>query len=369
MTHKLSRRRLLQLAAVSGTSSLIAACTTLPAVPPGAAPGPTPTIAESNLDPAAASASNAGSSLYPESAPLPEAPTLAARMAKATTNLLDSLGDLRAQATFAFDDAERVRWHWTTPSGFPRNGLPLKAMNQEQASFAFALLRTGLSEVGYQQARSIMALQVDLGNDPQLFYLSVFGAPGGDAPWGWRWEGHHLSRHFTVLGEQVVMTPFFLGSWPTETDSGFRAMPREEDAAREIVLSLDAAKRSQVIFQEHSLTRHETQNQATVAPLAEVGLPLGEFAAEQQALVDEIVRSYLNTLPSEIGDPIYTRLQEADVANIRFGWAGSLEPRQPHYYRLQGPTFLLEFDNSRNRGTHIHSVWRDFRQDFGQEIV
>jgi hypothetical protein len=123
-----------------------------------------------------------------------------------------------------------------------------------------------------------------------------------------------------------------------------------------------------VIFQERSLTRHETQNQATVTPLAPVGLPLGEFNGEQQALADEIVQTYLNTLPAEIGGPIYDRLQAAGVAEIRFGWSGSLEPRQPHYYRLQGPTFLLEFDNSRNSGTHIHSVWRDFEQDFGQQL-
>jgi hypothetical protein len=132
----------------------------------------------------------------------------------------------------------------TTPTGFPRNGLPLKAMNQEQASLAFALLQAGLSQVDYQKARDIMALQVDLGNDPQLFYVSIFGEPGSSAPWGWRWEGHHLSRPWTVMGDQVVMTPFFLGAWPTQTDSGFRTMPREEDAARELVLSLEAAQRS-----------------------------------------------------------------------------------------------------------------------------
>jgi len=334
-------------------------------------PQATPTIAEANLDPEAAAqySSPASDALYPTNAPVPEAATLVERMALAAIQWRDALGDLRGQAEFAFDDPERVRWHWTTPAGFPRNGLPLKAMNEEQASLAFTLLRASITEAGYHKVRDIMALQVDLGNDPQLYFISLFGEPGNAAPWGWRWEGHHVSLHFTVNGEQIAMTPFFLGSWPTEASTGLRAMPREEDAARELVTSLSPELRSQVIFQERSLTRHETQNQPHVTPLAPIGLPLGEFDATQQALVNEIITVYLATLPDEIRTPIAAGIDSSDRAAIRFGWAGSLEPREPHYYRLQGATFLLEFDNSRNRGTHIHSVWRDFAGDFGQAIV
>jgi hypothetical protein len=165
------------------------------------------------------------------------------------------------------------------------------------------------------------------------------------------------------------MMPFFLGAWPTLATTGLRAMPREEDAARELVLSLDETKRGQTIFQTESLTRHITQNEPVVGPLDPVGLPLGEFSAEQQALAVEIIQTYLSTLPAEIAEPIDGRIQQAGLEDIRFGWAGSLEPQQPHYYRLQGATFLLEFDNSRNSGTHIHSVWRDYEQDFGQQIL
>jgi hypothetical protein len=262
-----------------------------------------------------------------------------------------------------------VRWHWTTPRNFPRNGLPLREMTPAQRDLALALLQSSVSEAGYYKALDIISLQNDLGNDPELYYVTVFGLPGGAEAWSWRFEGHHLSRHFTVLGEQVIMTPFFLGAWPTQADSGLRAMPREEDAARELVLSLDEAGRAVAIFQADSLTRHLTQNQPYVSPLEPLGILVGDLGPDQQKLVLEIVQTYLNSLPGDIATPIFERIRTAGFEQLRFGWAGPLEPRRPQYYRLQGPTFLLEFDNSRNGGTHIHSVWRDFEQDFGQHLV
>jgi hypothetical protein len=287
-------------------------------------------------------------------------------MAQAATQFLASLDDsLRAQASYAFGDAERQRWHWTTPSGFPRNGLPLRDMNQDQRALALALLQASVSDTGYQKALDIMSLQVELGNDPELYYVTVFGAPGSTEPWGWRFEGHHLSRHFTVVEERVTVTPFFNGAWPTLTDAGLRAMPREEDAARELVLSLDEAKRAVAIFQESSLTQHITQNQPYVSPLEPIGILTSELNAAQQALILEIIQTYLGVQSASIATPSFERINTAGLEHIRFGWAGSLEPRQQQYYRLQGPTFLLEFDNSRNSGTHIHSVWRDFEADFG----
>ena len=276
---------------------------------------------------------------------------------------------MRAQTSFAFDDAaERQRWHWTTPSGFPRNGLPLNEMDEAQRALALALLHASVSDAGYQKALDIMALQAELGNDPQRYYVSVFGTPGAD-PWGWRFEGHHLSRHFTVVGEEVRVTPFFNGAWPTLTDAGLRAMPREEDAARELILSLDERKRTVALFQANSLTQHVTQNQPYVSPLEPLGLPAGEFNADQQALMIELIQTYLRSQTDNSATPTFERIQAAGIENILFGWAGSLEPRQPQYWRLQGPTFLLEFDNSRNGGTHIHSVWRDFERDFGADLL
>lgn len=296
--------------------------------------------------------------------------SLAAKIDSAATNFLNGLDEaLLGQTTYAFADEERYRWHWTTPRNFPRNGLPLREMNEDQKLRALELLKASLSAVGLEKAINIMALQRDLGNDPELYFVTVFGQPGGAEPWGWRWEGHHLSHHFTVVGDTVATTPFFLGAWPTTTEAGMRAMPREEDAGLELVNSLTGSARETAIFQARTLGRHETQNAAHVSALAPVGLLYGDLQDSQQRLVDEIISTYLATQPEHVAQPTLSRIDDAGRNEIRFAWAGSLERRNPQYYRLQGPTFLLEFDNSRNGGTHIHSVWRDFAQDFGAHTL
>jgi hypothetical protein len=390
MTNQISRRQALRLALMSGVGGLLAACasSTEPAaqVPAPAAP---PTVAASRVPtsiPIAAPTARAtqptqvaaGAPTTAVSATVAPAPTaaaapsalLAAEIGQAATQFLASLDDAgRSTATYDFGDAERQRWHWTTPAGFPRNGLPLNEMNPDQRSLAMGLLRASVSPAGYQKVLDIMSLQSELGNDPQQYYVTLFGTPGDNAPWGWRFEGHHISRHFTMVGEQVGMTPFFMGAWPTATNAGLRAMDREEQAARELVTSLEGTSRETAIFRPRTLTSHVTQNEAYVTPLEPVGIAVGELNDDRKALVMEIIQTYLGALPDATATPLFERLSAAGIENVRFGWSGSVEQRRPHYYRLQGPTFLLEFDNSRNSGTHIHSVWRDFAEDFGQNLV
>ena len=249
---------------------------------------------------------------------------------------------------------------------------------------ALALLRASTSASGYRKALDIMALQgvlkrmnTGIGDpfDPDLYFVSVFGTPGART-WGWRLEGHHLSRHFTVADGMLVAEPFFLGAWPTRTGSafrsvgkGFRTMPREEDAAREIVLLTDGRLRRQVVFSAESLTDHVTQNAAFVRRLAPVGVLTADLPSAAQRRVMEIIRTYIANHPPGIARDALARVQRAGIDRTRFGWAGSTRPGVPQYYRLQGPTFLLEFDNSRNDGTHIHSVWRDFERDFGRDLL
>jgi hypothetical protein len=313
------------------------------------------------------------------------APTDGAAVETAARAFLASLSRVhRDRATFPFASDERTRWHWTVPSSVPRNGLPLGVMSDEQRRLALAVLRASTSAVGYRKALDIMALQGVLRRlntgisdpfDPDLFYVSLFGTPGART-WGWRFEGHHLSRHFTVVGNTVVAEPFFLGTWPTRAGSAFRSvakgdrtMPREEDAAREIVLLLDGALRRRVVFSQESLTDHLTQNAVQVSPLERVGVLAGDLPSGAQKRVREIVRTYLANHPAVIQRKALARVERAGFERVRFGWAGSTRPGVPHYYRLQGPTFVLEFDNSRNGGTHIHSVWRDFERDFGRHLL
>jgi hypothetical protein len=145
-------------------------------------------------------------------------------------------------------------------------------------------------------------------------------------------------------------------------------MEREEWAARELITSLDEGQRATAIFQQDALGRHVTQNDPYVTPLETVGISAPNLNTDQQTLITEIIHKYLDTLPDLIAASHLDRLMAAGFENISFAWAGALEAQHPHYYRLQGPTFLLEHDNSRNRGTHIHSVWRDFAEDFGQSF-
>jgi hypothetical protein len=290
----------------------------------------------------------------------------------------------RARATFPFAGAERTRWHWTVPASVPRNGLPLRDLSAEQRRLALGLLRASTSASGYRKALDIMALQgvlkrmatgVDDTFDADNYFVSVFGAPGSRA-WGWRFEGHHLSRHFTVAGGSVAVEPFFLGAWPTRAGSsyrsvarGFRTMPREEDAAREIVLLLDGGLRRRAVFSSESLTDHVTQNAVRARPPEPVGVLAGDLPSAGQARVLELLRTYLANHPPALAADLLARVERAGIARVRFGWAGSTQPGQPQYYRLQGPTFVLEFDNSRNEGTHIHSVWRDYQRDFGRHLL
>jgi uncharacterized protein DUF3500 len=316
---------------------------------------------------------------------VPAEAALASVMTAAAARFLGSLGgEARRRASYRFDDAERLRWHWTIPESVPRNGLPLGAMRPAQRRRALDLLRVSSSADGYRKSLDIIRLQGVLREagiagssfDPDRYYVSVFGDPRATTPWGWRFEGHHLSRHFTVAGDRVVAYPFFLGAWPTRTTSayaglprGYRTMPREEDAARELVRSLGSRQRRVAVFQTESLTDHVTQNRPRVSPLEPVGVTVGELAPAQRRLVREIVDTYLAVLPTAIAARGLERVERGGIDRLRFGWAGPLQPNQPHYYRLQGPTFLLEFDNSRNDGTHIHSVWRDFREDFGRGVA
>ena len=360
MTNKISRRDALKVGAL-GMLGGLAACSPLARATevslPTYAPFPTNTSA-----PAATSAPG----ITPTSGPVTS--TLINDLASRAARYLEALDESqRTKSNYVFNDPELTRWHWTTPGNFPRNGLPLREMGTPQRDAAFALLQTSLSAYGLQKSLDIISLQNDLGNDPELYYVTVFGTPGVE-PWGWRWEGHHLSRRCNIIHGKLSVTPFFLGAWPTVNNAGLKAMEREEWAARELVTSLDESQRAAAIFQQDTLGRHVTQNEAYVAPLENIGIPASNLNADQQALIMEIIHKYLDTLPESIAVSHLDRLQAAGLENVTFAWAGPLEAQRPHYYRLQGPTFLLEHDNSRNRGTHIHSVWRDFAEDFGQSF-
>ncbi len=386
----LQRRALLRAGALGGFGLLAAACgasTRTPASAPAATslPKSDPAQAAPTSAPVQATAATvappamvqadtpAADQPVPTAQPQPTAApatnAFASGIAAAAKAALDGLDDAqRRQSAFAIGDAERLRWHWTNTSAFPRNGLALRDMQPPQREAALALLRASVSESGFNKSVEIMQLQTEISGDPENYYVSFFGLPG-EKVWGWRFEGHHLSRHFTIAGDKVSVTPFFHGVWPSVSAAGKRIMQREEWAARELVRSLDDAGRATVVFQGNAPGRHVTWNENYVQPLEAAGAPLAALNADQQALALEVLQTWMNTQAAPIATEHMDRIKASGLDNIRFAWAGSMEERRAHYYRIQGPSFLMEYDNTRNGAIHIHSVWRVFDQDFGQGLA
>jgi hypothetical protein len=303
-------------------------------------------------------------------------------MTTAATNFLASLNaEQRQQATFAFDSAERLRWHFVPQ--FERNGLQIKAMTEPQRKLAHELLKTGLSARGYDTYTKIMSLEnilrdVEQGKgptrDPEGYRFSIFGTPSAKGAWGWRVEFHHISLHFSVVnGTAVSSTPSFAGANPAEVKTGpqkgQRTLGTLEDTGRALVTSLDAAQRKTAIFNEVALNDIVTGNALDIKPLSPEGLMASAMTPAQRDQLMKILDAYAGLMTAELATDRMAKVKAAGIEKIGFAWAGSIERGQKHYYRVQGPTFLIEFDNSQNDGNHVHSIWRDFNGDFGRDIL
>jgi hypothetical protein len=314
------------------------------------------------------------------------APATARRMADAANRFLDSLsGEQRAVATFPFAGDERYEWHYTP---VPRNGLLLKHMTAPQRTAALALFDAGLSARGADEAREIVALETILremeerearpsrwDRDPELYYFSVFGAPGGAAPWAWRAGGHHIGLHFTVVDRELVApTPLFFGSDPAEVmhgpEKGKRILAAEEDLARELLRSLDASQKAVAVVDPVAPDDILTKNYRTADPSAPPsGLLYGAMSGEQRGRVVALIRRYVDRAADELAANEWAKIERAGLERVSFAWAGPEERWQGHYYAVTGPTFLLEYDNTQHGANHIHSVWRDFTNDWGEDLL
>ena len=318
-----------------------------------------------------------------------------AAMAAAATKFLESLTpEQRQQAMFAFDGDERTHWHFLPTEIFPRNGLTVKQMNQSQRRLAHELLKAGLSQRGYMTATEIMELESVLatleaaqraaaaqparGNplvrDPERYFFSIFGTPSTRNTWGWRVEGHHMSLHFTVVnGMLVAGSPSFFGANPAEVrdgpKKGTRILGPEEDAARSLIESLDTPQREQAIINATAPNDIITMANVNIDPLSPAGIPASALTVSQRALLRKLVDVYTGYMADDISADRLTRIEAAGWDRVAFAWAGPLERGQKHYYRVQGPTFLIEYDKTQNDANHIHSVWRDFKGDFGADLL
>jgi hypothetical protein len=311
----------------------------------------------------------------------------AATMQKAATQFLDSLSpDQKARASFPFDGEERLRWHFIPNETFPRKGLMIKDMNEAQRRLAHDLLRSGLSARGYLKVTSIIELEdilkaIETGGkmarNKEEYWFSVFGAPAAKGRWGWRVEGHHVSLRFAVadgaVANNVSTSPMFLGSNPAEVrdgeKKGLRVLADEEDAARALLMALPGNLQTQAIVNAVAPGDILTMNKNDITPLPEQGVAYGAMAPQQQALFTKLIEAYTSNMEADLAAERMTKIKGAGIDKVRFAWLGETEKGKKHYYSVQGPTFLIEYDNTQNNGNHIHSVWRDFNGDFGRDIL
>ncbi|MFN8495211.1 MAG: DUF3500 domain-containing protein [Caldilineaceae bacterium] len=359
--------------------------------------------------------------------PVDTARELVQRMGEAANRFLASLStDQRAKAQRDFaDQNERTTWYYTPQQ---RTGLHFGEMDRQQQRLAQALISTGLSRPGWVTASTIMGLETTLDviegwttqlwwRDVRLYYLSIFGTPDAKQPWSWRFEGHHVSLNYTLVDGQIVApTPCFFGSNPADSPllGGYwvRPLGNIEDHGRELMRSLSEAQQAQamltpvappdmvtlnrpyvvehvlpgrtdgvhdpdsVVMQFPTMERLSKERGVTANDLDVVrytndprGVTGGSMTAAQQEILLALIGDYIHRMPDELAELELKKLNDLGIDKVHFAWAGGLERRQPHYYRLQGPRFLVEYDNTQNGANHIHSVWRDPNNDFGADLL
>lgn len=301
-------------------------------------------------------------------------------MMQAAQAFLGTLSDeQKGQATFGFEDAERTNWHFIPRE---RKGLPLKDLEGDALKAAHRLIASGLSDAGYDQALNVMSLEEILylleggdrderrsKRDPQKYYLSVFGAPANSGAWGWRVEGHHLSLNYTIRdGVVVSSTPEFFGANPGTVDAGpgrfIRVLGPEEDIARQI-LKLCSDQQSKVTWISKEAP-NDLRGGGVAQPVVTdpVGLKYADMTADQKELLASLLGEYLQNMPADIAAQRRQQIKAAGMENIHFAWWGSSEVNEPHYYVVQGPTFIVEYNNVQNSANHVHSIWRNIAGDF-----
>ncbi len=317
------------------------------------------------------------------------------------TNMTDAaetfLGSLTAEqkekAFFAkYEAPERLGWHFIPKA--ERKGLQIREMTEPQRKAAHALLRSTLSQTGYDKATQIMQLEQILheleeakgsrrfARDPQRYYFTIFGTPGSTERWGLSIEGHHLSLNFVVAdGKVISSTPTFFATNPAivmnqvkgGAKKGTRVLDKEETLGFELVNSLTAEQAKTAIIAEKAPREIRAAGEPQPPTDAAVGIKYGDLEQPQQDIMRKLVQSYFAKLPKDVAKETLDAIIASGPDDVRFAWAGAKKPGIGHYYRIQGSSFLIEFVNTQpdpagNPANHIHCVWRNMKGDFALPI-
>ena len=314
----------------------------------------------------------------------PIASIMSEQMADACSRFLDSLSpDQRSTATYRYEDGERVFWYYPPLN---RHGLSLRDMESSQRDLAYGIMASALTDEAYEKASQIIDLETVLGpleaeagevtwdRDPGLYYFTVFGEPGGEGPWGWRAEGHHLSLNFSIWDDRIISTtPFFFGSNPAEVrkgpKAGRRILARSEDMALDLMDSLDSGQRAKATIYEEAPRDIVTYNATRASLPQEEGLRVTKMNGAQREMLMALITEYVGRLRSEVAEQKLRAIADAGLDRLYWAWGGPVDRTEKHYYRIHGGSFLVEFDNWQNDANHIHSVWRDIDNDFATDIL
>jgi hypothetical protein len=311
---------------------------------------------------------------------------LARQMTDVANTFLKSLSpEQKKEAMLPYTDPARFDWNFTPRE---RKGLTFKGMDAAQRKSAMAMVSLVLSQEGYSKAEQIIDLENvlrvvetrpanDTYRDPENYAFLIFGNPGTD-PWGWRMEGHHLSLHFSSMNGQVTYTPSFMGSNPGQVladvpQKGKRILKAEQDGAFILLQSLDEKQMAKASLGTKAPNEIFTSNSRKASLETLQGIPMSELNAGQKDLFKTLIMTYLQRYHVTLKNQQWAQLEKSGLDQIHFAWMGDQKPEigagHGHYYRIHGPTFLIEFDNTQNGGNHIHSVVRDLTNDFGEDML
>jgi hypothetical protein len=283
----------------------------------------------------------------------------------------------RSRLVLEFASERRTDWHYTPRS---RPGLAFADLDTAQRDAVHRLLRTALTAAGHQKVTNIIELELvlrevetfGLFRDPEKYFLVFFGTPDAAKPWGWRFEGHHLSLSFTLRGDAIATTPSFFGANPAHVGAGprkgLRTLADEEDEGRRLLDMLDAGQRAAAVIDTRTYGDIVTRNADRVSPLDHRGLEAKALTPAQKAQLRKLIEAHAAAFEAPLREARLARAAES-FDTLRFAWAGATERGKPHYYRVTGARFLVEYDASQDGGNHIHTVWRDFNGDFGRDLL
>jgi hypothetical protein len=288
----------------------------------------------------------------------------------------------KKKAVYVFSDKERFNWNFVPTR---RNGISFHDLSATQRESAIALLKASLSEQGYKKAAGIMQLEGilrevegrskdDTYRDPLNYFFTIFGDPSGKEIWGWRIEGHHLALNFSSMNGLVSSsTPTFMGSnpaiVPSGSEKGRKTLKEEMDLAFSLINSLTAEQKKIAVFSDQALPEIISGNSRKAELLEPKGISFKNLEANQKKNFLDLLSVFVKNYELGFSEKLMAKIEKTGIDNLSFAWAGSLEPGKGHYYRIQGPMLLIEYDNTQTNANHVHTAVRDLTNDFAEDIL